>query len=567
MDTFSLRAWQYEFELVKVTPDAWRQELAATPVDFLFVESAWQGNGGAWAYHLTGPTAPRPALVELLAFCRQNGIPSVFWNKEDPPHFEDFLDTARLFDWVFTTDSNLLDTYRQRLGHDRVGVLPFAAQPAIHNPIRPSRGFHERDVAFAGTYFRDKFPARREQLDLVLGGALDASPRLEHGLEIFSRFQGGEQKYQFPPEFQSRVVGSLPYEKMLTAYKAYQVFLNVNTVVDSPSMCARRIFEITACGTPVLTTPSAAIRSFFTEKECLVAEDRRDAELKIRALINSPQWADEIVHRAQRTIWEKHTYSHRALTVLEGIDLDNRKVTAGWESLQPPVSAVCVSRRPQQLDHVLGMVARQRYPRLELVFIANGPDFDSGNVETRAAQLGIEHVVFSEQPEEVALGACLNLGVELASGQVIAKMDDDDVYGPYYLTDSVHALNYSGAEVVGKKAHYVQLRELGVIVLENPEMEHQFTELVAGPTILARRNVFEQVRFPELNIGEDSTFLRAVTAAGGVIYSSDRFQFLKVRRGSSGGHTWEADDYAVLAAGTVATVPADPLMKKAWFEC
>ena len=46
---------------------------------------------------------------------------------------------------------------------------------------------------------------------------------------------------------------------MLTAYKGYKVFLNVNSVVDSPSMCARRIFEINAAGTPVVTTPSAAV--------------------------------------------------------------------------------------------------------------------------------------------------------------------------------------------------------------------------------------------------------------------------------------------------------------------
>ncbi|MEK8227731.1 glycosyltransferase [Oerskovia sp. M15] len=33
--------------------------------------------------------------------------------------------------------------------------------------------------------------------------------------------------------------------------------------MDSPSMCARRVFEITACGTPVVTTPSRAIGEFF----------------------------------------------------------------------------------------------------------------------------------------------------------------------------------------------------------------------------------------------------------------------------------------------------------------
>ncbi|MEK8227730.1 hypothetical protein NKG05_18920 [Oerskovia sp. M15] len=91
---------------------------------------------GAWQYHLTGTSAPRPAFIELVTFCREQGIPTVFWNKEDPVHFEDFLESAALFDRVCTTDVNRVPDYVERLGHDRVSVLPFAAQPAIHNPVR-----------------------------------------------------------------------------------------------------------------------------------------------------------------------------------------------------------------------------------------------------------------------------------------------------------------------------------------------------------------------------------------------------------------------------------------------
>ena len=72
------------------------------------------------------PAFCRTGLQALVQHCRDAGVPTVFWNKEDPPHFEDFLDTARLFDHVFTTDAECVPAYRERLGHDRVGVLPFA---------------------------------------------------------------------------------------------------------------------------------------------------------------------------------------------------------------------------------------------------------------------------------------------------------------------------------------------------------------------------------------------------------------------------------------------------------
>src|SRR5215217_3450069 len=67
------------------------------------------------------------------------------------------LDTARLFDHVFTVDANRIDDYRRDLGHNRIGLLPFAAQPRVHNPVLRGHG-RKHDVAFAGTYFVNKHP-------------------------------------------------------------------------------------------------------------------------------------------------------------------------------------------------------------------------------------------------------------------------------------------------------------------------------------------------------------------------------------------------------------------------
>ena len=150
MDEFSLLAWGGEFTIVPILPGE-ESKLQSLELDLFLVESAWDGNGGAWKYQLTGGAAPSTALSVIVEQCKQLGIPTAFWNKEDPPHFEDFLDTARLFDFVFTSDVNLVGAYKQALGHDRVWPLSFAAQPAIHNPIRTDMpNYQKGDVAFAG---------------------------------------------------------------------------------------------------------------------------------------------------------------------------------------------------------------------------------------------------------------------------------------------------------------------------------------------------------------------------------------------------------------------------------
>jgi hypothetical protein len=470
----------------------------------------------------------------------------VFWNKEDPAHHQDFLDAARLFDHVVTTDASLVDAYRAALGHDSVGVLPFAAQPALHNPVRAGRGHQERDIAFAGMYFAHRYPERRQQMDLLLGAALRVTPRMATGLEIFSRQLGGDERYQFPEPFASRVVGSLDYRQMLTAYRAYKVFLNVNSVVESPSMCARRIFEITASGTPVVSTPSAAIGAFFDEFAVPQVGSAAEAENLLRAIVRSPELRDRMVHLAQRSIWSAHTYGHRVDDVLDAVGLQAPRARS-----RPSVSVLVSSNRPGQLDDVLRTVAAQAGVRPELVLLGHGWEVDERDVRRRAREVGLEHVDVLSADAAVPLGECLNRLVAAAGGDVVAKMDDDDLYGPHYLSDQLYALDYSGADVVGKQAHYVRLETPDVTLLRFGEREHRLTDFVMGPTLVTRRGTALDVPFPPVGRGEDTGFLRAVVDGGGSVYSADRFNFVQVRRSGQGAHTWAVTESELMASGEV----------------
>lgn len=544
LDDFSLRAFHYEWHQVVLSRENWRAELEHQHVDLLFVESAWHGNHDRWQYQLTGTSGVKDPVRELTAYCREHGIPSVFWNKEDPPHYDDFLECARLFDHVFTTDANKLPDYRRDLGHDRVAVLPFAAQPAVHNPERPRNGFHSRDVAFGGMYFSHKFPERREQMDLLLGGAHDIGPKLTRGLEIFSRYLGEDERYQFPAPLDTHVVGSLSYEQMLTAYKAYRVFLNVNSVVDSPSMCARRIFEILACGTPVVSTPSAAVREYFSQQQLGVVEDREHAADVVRSLVRSPELRDRMVHRAQREIWARHTYGHRVEHII-GTVLPARV----RERRRPSVTVLLCTNRPHRLAAALAMIAGQVDVDLDVVLVAHG--FDPGAPEVREIidTCGIERIRTVPADASLTLGECLNLAVEHAGGDVLSKMDDDDFYAPRYLADLLDALHYADAQIVGKQAHYMYVESQGVTLHRFAHREHRYTDFVMGPTITGYREVFELIPFQRRNTGEDTSFLAAAQHAGYRIYSADRFNFVQYRGSTS--HTWQVSDAGVLATGDV----------------
>ncbi|MDI9579123.1 MAG: glycosyltransferase [Thermobispora sp.] len=531
LDDFSRLAFRYEWDQIEFGLTDWREIFAEKRPELLFVESAWFGNQGRWRYQMTGTNAPKKELRELVAWFKEQGIPTVFWNKEDPPNFDHFIETAKLFDYVFTCDGDMIPKYREILGHDRVDVLQFAAQPRIHNPIQTRWG-RTYDIVFAGMYFRDKHPERREQMETVI------APVRPLGLHIYARNDSAGEKYQWPDEYRPHIVGELPYEQMLAAYKMYKVFLNVNSVLDSPTMCARRVFELSACATTVLSGWSRAIEETFGSL-IPIAHTQEEAYNQALYLINSPEYRARQGHLAMRLVHDKHTFTHRVDQILRAIGREVRPRSR-------PITVVLPTNRAGQLEHAIHQVARQRHRELQLVLVLHGIDIEPNVVREKALAAGIPDVKVRLADPSLTLGEVLNLGIEVADGDYIAKMDDDNLYGEHYLSDLIRAFDYADAEMVGKGAHYTYFPATNTTVLRLPGLEHRYAHLIQGATILAKADLLREMRFEPVNAGEDTRLVRRCKEEGVRIYSADRFNFVYMRSADPTTHTWQAPDYKLL---------------------
>ena len=530
LDPFSELALRYEWNHVMFGPDDWRESLEADLPALLFVESAWNGNGGRWRLHMTQASGPSAELRALVEWCRERDIPTVFWNKEDPPNYDRFIATAKLFDDVFTVDADRLDAYRRDLGHDQIGLLPFAAQPRIHNPIRRGAG-RVYDVAFAGSYFKHKHPDRREQMQYILGPARD------FGLHIYSRLKSEDRRYQFPRGYTPYIVDSLPYEQMLAAYTSYRVFLNVNSVTESVTMCSRRLFELSAAQTPVLSGPAASIEPFFG-KAVTVATDAAETRRHLAALLHQDEYRDRLALRAHRRVFEEHLYRHRVDSVLAAVGIESTTST-------PQITVVVPTHRPGQLENVLAFVGRQKHPALQLVLVTHGFE-PEGDLAAKAMEVGVDDLIVLNADSALTLGACMNLGLDAADGEYVAKMDDDNWYGAHYLSDLAYAFQYTDATAVGKWAHFVHHEGSQATLLRFPNSEHRYVNLVQGGTILVERSAARDLRFEDLPRRVDTTFLDKLRAAGGKLYSADRFNFVSMRRADPGEHTWQITQESML---------------------
>ncbi len=207
----------------------------------------------------------------------------------------------------------------------------------------------------------------------------------------------------------------------------------------------------------------------------------------------------------------------------------------------PRVSVVLCTRRPEMVGFALAQIARQRGVELETVLTLHG--FPASLPEVRTAvdayrATGLP-LVLHEAPADRIFGAVLNDSVARASGDLVAKWDDDDWYGPEHLADLVLARTYSGAELVGTGQDFVFLQEIDLMVWRSRESETA-TRFIAGGTILTDRLVLEETGgFRPLPRAIDTQLLIAVTRGGGRVHRTHGLGYVLRRTG--GGHTWSED--------------------------
>ncbi|WP_157430615.1 glycosyltransferase family protein [Actinomadura macra] len=485
-------ALRYEWtRLGGLRPGDWWEILESRRPDLLLVESV--------------PTDL--PVRELAAWCRERGVPTAYWDTG-----AGLGDAAGSFDRVFTVAAAAVPEYRRKLGHDRVTHLPFAAQPRLHNPVRvQDQGRYS--LLYEGEYDQDAealiAPAPR------LGGHFAATG--------------------FPHLYRQRVVPPWPYEQAAAARKRYKVMIAPDE---------RRAYEAAAAGVPIVHHRADPEPAFGP---AVVGEE--NAPRILRALLGGPELRDRQAHLALRHVHAEHTYRHRVDTVLEQLGMDAARAS---RNDRPAVSLVMSTCRAEQIAPAVEMVARQRWRPLQLVMVLHGLDLDPVDVQKRAMTAGIDDVVVLAADSSRTLGGCLNMAIDAADGEYIGKVDDDELYGPHYLSDLLPAFSYTEAGVVGKLAHYAHLASIDATLLRYPDLEHRYVDVLRGGALLGEGDLMRSYRFADVGRGEDTDLFRRLRSDGVRVYAADRYSFVTIRHADAKRHTWRPSDLELLADSRVA---------------
>lgn len=280
-DELTFANLQSAVDVVCLSPDNWRSRMEEEHPDVFFCEAAWEGLHGEWNgmicrdHNCEGEN--RSGLKAILKYCRKAGIPTVFWNKEDTPEFAevtyDFIDTALLFDHIFTTCSECIPQYEAR-GHKSVHLMMFGYSPELFSVTapRPKNGL----AVFLGSWYeanRQRCDDMCRVFDVVLEQGLD--------LRIYDRVSDRNwSDRQYPERYRPYVLPAVSYERTGEIMNEADYVININTVKNSRTMFARRVFEAMACGRIVISNESTGMRELFPDGVWFVDQtfDRRNED-------------------------------------------------------------------------------------------------------------------------------------------------------------------------------------------------------------------------------------------------------------------------------------------------
>lgn len=474
MDEFTYKSYKDECEIDSLSINTWEKQLEAFKPDILFIESAWRGFNDEWDRKVATLS---DEILGIISWCNDHNVPTMFWNKEDPIHFQTFINLAQKVDYVFTTDVDCIERYKLFLKHDNVFWLPFAAQTLVNNPIE--KYTREDAFCFAGAYYV-KYPERTKDLNNFVEFFSKQKP-----VVIYDRnYYKNDENYKFPSKFDFFIKGNLPYDEIDKAYKGYNYSINLNSIKQSQSMFARRVFEVLASNTMLVSNYSKGVRSVFGD--LVVSSDNAEVILdKLKKGFESESYLDHVRLYALRKVMGEHTYKDRIKFIA------NKVLNVEINELKKIIVIAEVSNK-QEFTRIVNNFERQIFDDKELVIL------DNRNVIRNCKEYKIVKNI-------------QNLFDYIEQDQVksVSYFSANDYYGEFYLYDLNLAKKYSNSSVVGKSKKIKATDTNTVEVLHGNSYQYNEdidfrTALVEKEFFLNSKHLLENQKLDSVSWNEDT---------------------------------------------------------------
>lgn len=229
-------------------------------------------------------------------------------------------------------------------------------------------------------------------------------------------------------------------------------------------------------------------------------------------------------------------HMNRSLRQVRAVMRHHTRTLSGGD--WPTVSVILSTQRADLLPRILEQLAQQDHPGLEVVIGCHGFPAPAPESLPEAVRGLLGPIL--EFDQRVVFGDVLAALSAAASGEFLAKVDDDDWYGPHHLTDLLTAWHYAQAQLVGRKLALVHLEETDTLVVRKFFVEDYRFKVAGGASLIAKADLAAIGGWRSQRRAIDRGLWTRLTEAGGLHYACSGPGYVHARHARA--HTWAVED-------------------------
>jgi hypothetical protein len=469
LDEFTYTCFKYECNLISIDLKNIENQIIEFKPDLFFCESVWRS---IYTNLSLCDNNNSELIRRIISLCKLNSIPTVFWNKEDGINYNRFIDVAKLFDIILTTDERCIPQYIKDTKNENVYCLEFAAQPKIHNPLN---NYRINDVFFAGKWYNN-MKNRKYCIETLIDIPLFKNKIYK--LDIYDRKYVNDVK-SFPLKYNNYLKRKLNYTNLCNLSKHYKLMLNVNTITDSNTMFSRRVYEGLSTGCIVLSTYSKGIKKKFSDL-VRITTSKKETEAYIIEILNNEDTFKTLSHKCYTSIIDVENYKHRFKKIMDIVGLEYN------EQYRDIVNIILLVNKDDDIEEVIDFynknIVIQSYSNIIVTIFINNEEKIS-ILEKEIIEDNVNVIHFKQKQYVIDK-------INIMENIYITVFNINDVYGADFIRDTLLAFLYidTNTKMVGKKCYIDNNNDI-----HNDKYEHRYVEQLKRNSIIFAKNANQEV--------------------------------------------------------------------------
>jgi hypothetical protein len=276
-------------------------------------------------------------------------------------------------------------------------------------------------------------------------------------------------------------------------------------------MFSRRVFELLACGTAVVSTESVGVEQTLGDVVSMV-ETEAEATKALTKLQDEDDWR-ELSQRGRRRVIGEHTYRHRLAEVATALGFN---VAAYPDEEVAALALVDDVEQARSFRAVVASISAQETRPAEL--LVGSHTSVAGDLQELQADGSEIRVRVVQQDAQSSRTQRYRELASMAASPWLAILHPGHSYGEHHLTDLVLTTRFVDADVIGNASFETSEGSETV----DRSLEHRFVDSVHPHSVLVKRELVERRGWPDdVAAGSLSDWFRQ----GVRIYSGDAGNF------------------------------------------